>query len=184
MKTNYSIEDKPFYKFCHANNIGDYETSPETKAVSYQLSLEDLLSVAKIGDKQIVFDGINGGYIKGLKNNPEGGIFLVKPVKNNLFEYCGVILPGYYISNYYDNPKMEEIFLEIEKDMDNLINYDPTNFKLPGNCNIIDTGENVVSIILLANSIVENNFLSQFKFSNCTVVNRLPEILEIENSFR
>lgn len=160
----------------HLNNfilkegIGTYLKSKnepdKTELIFNQIEMEKLAAIG------ILAYGVDGGLIINNARNFKG-IFLIKPIGNNKYKFCGQVTPGFYISSYKSHPLYKKEFSEFENDLDNLL-VNNSNFRIPDNCKKINTGNKEISFILLSEYV-------QFIFTKTTVLSHLEKISMLDN---
>lgn len=167
-------ELQPLFNFCSNHGVGDFEKDPDTQQPLF-LFLEEHFH--KLGLMGVLFKGSEGGLISGLEENPKGGIWCIKPWKNNTYRLDCRVLTGSYVSHYATYPHFKNEFEDMESgNIEKFLKYKSRPLEIPENCKIIDTQEKRVSFIFLSQ-------YTQFIFSNSTVNNHLNRIVEIEDSF-
>lgn len=167
-----SIEEKKLLEFLKEKGIGKHTQYKDSETFDLYFSQKDFVHLNSLG---LVKDATEGGLIKGLIKNKNGGIYLLQRSDSGELLYLGLIKPGWYISSAESCQKHQAYFQSLESSVDNFLNSDLSNFKIPENCKIIDAENKTITFLLLHSK-------NQFIFTKPTVINHLDIIVELENS--
>ncbi|WP_318344076.1 hypothetical protein [Flagellimonas baculiformis] len=162
-----------FYQFCIKHGIGKWEwnfdsTIPITELI---FSTEEIY---KLNDLKVIFSGEKGGLVLGNSHN-DGGIHLLQlDIDKNIMKYVGE-MEGF---EYLSSPLKSEKHLNELSELNNLTTEIDVSKKvtIPKGCNIIDTSNIDVPVILLSG-------FKQFIINKNSTFNYLNKILEIEKKY-
>tara|TARA_R110001606_G_scaffold35791_1_gene103681 strand:+ start:96 stop:590 length:495 start_codon:yes stop_codon:yes gene_type:complete len=163
------IIGEKFYNLCEKLEIGKWEFNFLKR--EFILSFDE---VHKLDDLKIVFNGENGGFVLG-NSHDYGGIHLIQlDVDRKIVKYAGEMEGFEYLSSPIKSELQKKEFLEINKltpEIDDL-----KELIIPKNCNLIDTRNIEVPVILV--SIYE-----QFIFNKKSSIKNIEKIIEIEKKY-
>ena len=162
-----------FYQLCTKLEIGKWEwnfesTIPKTELI---FSINDF---HKLNDLKIIFNGKDGGLVLG-NSHDNGGIHLLQlDLEKDTIKYAGEMEGFEYLSSplkseKHSNELSELNSLKIEIDITKEI-------IIPKDCNIIDTSNIKVPVILLSG-------YKQFILNKKSTFNYLDKIIEIEKKY-
>ncbi|MBI9042756.1 hypothetical protein [Lutibacter sp.] len=164
-----------FEDYTSKHKLGEWITCPKTKDYHFELSETDFHFINNLG---LIFNGMDGGLILG-NLHKDGGIHLLSPIfETNTYKYVGEMEGWEYLTKPL---KSKEIHMEFAKinELTKPISPDiETDFKIPENCNVVDTSNREISFLML-------NTFPQFILNRFATKKHIHLILdlEIKNTF-
>lgn len=167
------IPGEKFYQLCKKLGIGNWVWNFDTKIPKSELifSIEE---IHKLNELKIIFNGQNGGFVLG-NSHDVGGIHLLQhDVDKNIVKYSGE-MEGF---EYLSSPLKSEQHLNELSQINNLNTEIDINkeISIPKNCNIIDTSNIEIPVILLSE-------YKHFIIKKSSTFNYFDKILEIEEKY-
>ena len=159
-----------FLAFCSKYNLGKWTKDIEQKEW-FEFSFDEFHFLK---NKGFVSNGTTGGLIIG-PLHIHGGIQLLKPLEDRpAFIYMGEMEGWEYLTYPLSSIEIANEFVEINSLHKNGVTNMSTEFESPISCNLVDTLNSEISILLISH-------LDQFIINRFSTANHIDRILEIEN---
>jgi len=171
--TEKKLMEQNFLNYIKIHKIGKQVELPNSIDFNIDFSEEDMQYLI---NRSEVYEGHNGGLIKGLVPNKEGGIFTLSLTPQGFFRYTGYLKPGSYLSGYKSFQDYNEEFAHLDKGYNEFEKHNYSNFIIPENCKIIDTENKVFSFVVLSGR-------PQYIFTENSVMKNLDRLVEIEDEY-
>ncbi|MFC4740312.1 hypothetical protein ACFO3U_09940 [Flavobacterium ponti] len=133
------------YEFIKEHSIGEFIFSEN--GFNIYFSHNDFEYLNKLG---LIFDAFNGGIILGNLHSNGGINMIIFDFELNKYKYIAEMEGWEYLTFPLKNQEIENRFLKINEKTQNINPDISTEFKIPKECNVIDTQNNKVCFLLMS----------------------------------